>query len=173
MIESMGIAALKGLAKSLGDRLMTSPKEAVSVKTLADEIAALRVEQHQNQMAMTAVMTQFAQIIGQVNGLVLSGSAITYRQTELSPTLGDSLLLLHRRIEELGQAAPQPTPPTVIVVRPETLQELPVAPSPMTSPGPTRAVTGAAPSAGDMQRDVFKVMEDEINRRRSQGGGQK
>lgn len=172
MIESIGISALKGLAKSLGERLMASPKQAVSVQALADEIAAFRAEQHQSQLAMMAVMNQFAQIIGQVNGLVLSGSGIMYRQTEQSPTLGDSLLLLHRRIDALALPAPQPTPPTVIVVQPEPRQGSPAPASPVASAGPDHEPAGAAPSATGRRRNVFDDIDQEIERRRGQGGGQ-
>jgi hypothetical protein len=166
MIESIGISALKDLAKSLGKRLMTSPNETVSVKVMA-EIAALRLEQYQGQLTTMEVMNQFALIIGQVNGLAQSGNGITYRQTEQAPTLGDSLLLLHRRIDELAR---QSAPPTVIVVSPEARQEISAASSPVTSPSPTYEPPRVTPSASGRRRDVFDEIDKEIERRRSQGG---
>jgi hypothetical protein len=166
------MSALKSLAKSLGERLMASPKEAVSVQALADEIATLRAEQHHSQLAMMAVMNQFTQIIGQVNGLVLSGTGIMYRQTGQSPTLGDSLLLLHRRIDALALATPQPAPPAVIVVQPEPRQGSPAPASPVASAGPDHEPTGAAPSATGRRRNVFDEIEKEIEDRIARGGGQ-
>jgi hypothetical protein len=175
MLESLGVSALKGLAKSLGNRLVASPGNAVSVKALADEIAALRVEQHQSQLATMAILTQFAQIIGQVNGLVLSGngSVITYRQTEQSPTLGDALLLLHQRINALEQAVPPSAPPVVVVVRPDTQSEPVAARSPALPPSPAPEQAGAEPPAKDTTSKVLDNISKKIEELYAQGGEQK
>jgi hypothetical protein len=106
VIGSMLLAGLQGLAKSLGERLVSAPKQAVALKELTDEVKELRVEHYKNQAAVAELMRQFERIISQTDGLALAGSTVQFSRTETSPTLGDALLSLEHRIAEFRDPEP-------------------------------------------------------------------
>jgi hypothetical protein len=109
VIGTVVLAGLQGLAKSLGERLVAAPKQAVAMRELADEVRELRVEHYKNQAAVTELLRQFERVVSQTDGLTLAGASIEFTQTTTSPTLGDALLSLERRIEELGRVKPDPS----------------------------------------------------------------
>ena len=63
MLGTILLSGLQGLAKSLGERLIAAPKQAVALQELAGEVKELRVEHYKNQATVSELIRQFEKVV--------------------------------------------------------------------------------------------------------------